>query len=109
MQNSYQEILTNYIRSRKCNYGEHDIHSLLEMLFLYYTKFNPLDSQQVQAVFAELEHLFQHLSPREVDMAFDKICELCIEHEHAAFREGFHVGVRLLMELEPFGAVDSSP
>ena len=109
MQNSYQAIINNYIHSRQCNYGDRDIHSMLEMLFFYYTEFNPLDSHQIQAIFVELEHLFQHLSPGEVDTAFDKICELCLEHERAAFREGFHVGVRLIMELESSGPSDSPP
>ena len=53
MKNDY-DFLKAHIETNPPNYGDSDIHSILEMLWNTYCQHNQLDSEQIKAAFAEL-------------------------------------------------------
>lgn len=69
------------------------------MIYQFYTEYNPIDNEEIQCQFRSLAHFFEHLSPEELDMVFDIICQLCSSHERLAFLEGLHVGAQLILGL----------
>lgn len=108
--NSYIEIIKTYLAANEPNYGGGDFRSLLEFLHWHYTESNPISNEKIKAGFQQVYAYFQHLNHKEVDAVFDAVNDLCYEHEYLAFREGIHIGIRLMTELsedqKPFLTID---
>ena len=98
MKNDY-DLLKAHIETEPPNYGESDIHSILEMLWNTYCQHNQLDSEQINAGFAELYQHMKDVAIPDMDGVIDTVCTLCWEHEKTGFVEGVKVGVRLEQEL----------
>lgn len=77
-----------------------DVQTMLDLIYQFYTEYHPIEGGRICSLFDNLESHFLHLSPREREILFDLVCELCCEHERLAFLEGLGVGARLVMELE---------
>lgn len=95
----YIERLRQELESDPPCYGYPEANSLLEMLYLWYVEWNPINSEQIRQNFLALEPYWRACTGREVDEAFDIVSRLCMEHEQLAFLEGLRVGVRLAAEL----------
>lgn len=80
-------------------YGYPDANSLLEMLYLWYAEWNPINSEQIRLDFRELGSYFCGCTERRIDEAMDIVTRLCKNHEQLAFLEGLRVGIRLANEL----------
>ena len=96
---SYFDILKAHIEANPPNYGDSDIHSILEMLWNTYCQHNQMDSGQIKNGFAELYSHIKHLPLSDVDGVIDIVCSLCWEHEKAGFVAGVKVGIHLGQEL----------
>ena len=97
--NPYIDQLKKYLAEREPDYGVSDVHSLLEMLWDFYTEFNPVDNERIREKTRELGAIFESLPLKEGDQLFYMLSDLCLEVERAAFLNGIHVGVRLAEEL----------
>ncbi len=97
--NLYISNLRTYLSKHQPNYGAPEISSLLEFLWQSYTTENPIDSDQIRALFDSLGPIHDALSVEDSDLLFQTICSLCIEHERVAFLEGLRIGARLTAEL----------
>lgn len=81
------------------SYGYAEADSLLKMLYMWYTEWNPINSELIRQGFCELEPYICSRSGKTNDEIIDMISLLCAEHEQVAFLEGVRVGVRLALEL----------
>lgn len=97
--NQYIEKLKAQFAENSPCYGYTDADSLLEMLYLWYTEWNPINSEAIQDSFRKLEWLFCTRTGKEYDNALNMITALCSQHEKLAFLEGIHVGFLLSEEL----------
>lgn len=95
----YIERLRQELNNDPPSYGYTEADSLLEMLYLWYVEWNPINSEQIRKDFLSLEPYWKGCSNRQVDEAFDIVSRLCQDHEQLAFLEGLRVGVRLASEL----------
>ena len=96
---TYYDTLKTHIEANPPNYGNSDIHSLLEMLWNTYCQHNQLDSVQIKDGFAELYNHMKSVAIPDMDGVIDTVCRLCWEHEKTGFVEGIKVGIRLFEEL----------
>ena len=55
--NPYIEKLKSYVAEQDPNFGGCDVHSLVELLYEWYTHFNPICSEQIHAAFKALDDL----------------------------------------------------
>lgn len=85
---SYFELLKKHIETNPPNYGESDIHSILEMLWNTYCQHNQLDSVHIKDGFAELYCHMKEVAIPDMDGVIDTVCALCWEHEKTGFVEG---------------------
>ena len=83
-----------------------DVDSMLELLYHFFTEYEPVENEELRRQFAELEHhLMESLaimgdSCREtVESLMTIVSSVCAECERAAFMEGVKVGARLILEL----------
>ena len=83
-----------------------DVDSLLELLYHFFTEYEPVENEELRRQFTDLEHhLMESLaimgdSCREtVESLITIVSSVCAECERAAFMEGVKVGVRLILEL----------
>ena len=95
----------NYLAEHPVDYHG-DVDSLLELLYHFFTEYEPVENEELRRQFAELEHqLMSSLgetgdSCREtVESLMTIVSSVCAECERAAFMEGVKVGVRLILEL----------
>ena len=86
------------------NHG--DVDSLLELLYHFFTEYEPVENEELRRQFAELEHqLMSSLAEtgnfcREtVESLMTIVSSVCAECERVAFMEGVKVGARLILEL----------
>ena len=98
--NPYIEKLKAQFAENPPCYGYMDANSLLEMLYLWYTEWNPINSKAIQHSFCKLEGLICTRTGKEYDNALDLITSLCAQHEKLAFLEGIRVGFQLSTELD---------
>ena len=98
MKNDY-DFLKAHIETNPPNYGESDIHSILEMLWNTYCQHNQLDSVQIKDGLTELYRHMKDIPIPDMNGVIDIVCSLCREHEKAGFAEGVKVGIRLEQEL----------
>lgn len=80
-------------------YGYKAANSLLEMLYMWYVEWNPINSDEIQKDFFALEPYWGCCTDRQKDDVFDIVSRLCQQHEQLAFLEGIRVGYRLANEL----------
>lgn len=95
----YFERLRQELERNPPNYGYPEAESLLEMLYMWYVEWNPINSEQIRKDFFSLEPYWQGCTQRQMDEAFDIVSRLCAQHEQLAFLEGLRVGARLVLEL----------
>lgn len=83
-----------------------DVDSLIDLLYCFFTEYEPVENEELRRQFAELEHqLMSSLgetgdSCREtVESLMTIVSSVCAECERAAFMEGIKVGARLILEL----------
>ena len=83
-----------------------DVDFMLELLYHFFTEYEPVENEELRRQFAELEHhLMESLaetgdSRREtVESLMTIVSSVCAECERAAFMEGVKVGARLILEL----------
>ena len=91
--------LKSYLQQLDRSYGDPDTNGILEMIYQFYTEYNPIDNEEIRHQFHTLERFFDHLTPEDNDIVFDTVCRLCSSHERLAFLEGVHVGAALVMDL----------
>lgn len=97
--NNYRDQLKEYLSSHTPDYGYPDLHSLLEMLWSYYSQCNPIDSEGIRTQLLTLQPVMDALPNELSNQLFDVVFRLYEEIERTAFLEGIHVGVRLVAEL----------
>jgi hypothetical protein len=95
----YIEKLKTYLAEHPPDYGDCDAHSVLEMLYTYYSQYNRLDTPQIKSDFESLYHQLTGKSLRELDNIIDTVTTLCWQHEQFGFVEGIKVGLLLAAEL----------
>lgn len=76
-----------------------DRETILESLYWLYTGSVPTDSKKLSAGYANLREQLNFLQPKEYDVVFDIVTELCTESEQIAFYTGVRFGAALMMEL----------
>ena len=94
----YIENLKTYLAENPPDYGDCDAHTVLEMLYTYYSQYNRMDTPQIKS---DIETLYQQLtdkSLREWDNIIDTVTTLCWQHENARFVEGIKVGLLIAIE-----------
>ena len=72
-----------------------DPEVLWELMYNVYRELNPLDSEEVRAVYRDIDRRLDRLSLREADEIWYQICGLCSAHEKDAFLYGVRVGILL--------------
>lgn len=95
----YVERLREALNSKEPCYGYRDAHSILEMLYMWYVEWNPINSEEIQKNFFSLEPYWKGCTERQMDDAFHIVSRLCQQHEQLAFLEGIRVGFQLFSEL----------
>jgi len=95
----YMERLQAELEKNPPNYGYQCANSLLEMLYMWYVEWNPINSAQIRRDFFMLEDYFSGGTDKKADHALDAVTRLCQQHEQLAFLEGLRVGFRLAQEL----------
>lgn len=93
------EDMKSYLVSQKPDYGNGDVHSLIDFLYWQYAAYNSTETAQIRESLEQLYQQIQHLTFQQQNGITDLLTELCIQYEKSAFQEGFHLGVRLMMEL----------
>jgi len=97
--NRYIECLNEYLEAQAPSYGDEDAHSLLEMLYSFYSSENPVFNAEIRHQFQALDDILGQLTLPENDAVFSLTAQLCYAHERQAFMDGIHVGMRLFTEL----------
>lgn len=90
------ETLKQHIREHPPNYG--DGESILDVLFWHYVENCPMDNEKVRSQFAALRVML-NLPPKDYDVVFYAVSDLCLEHGRLAFGEGLKFGIFLMQEL----------
>ncbi len=95
----------NYLAEYPVDYHG-DVDSLLELLYHFFTEYEPVENEELHRQFTELEHqLMSSLEETEdscretVESLMASVSSVCAECERAAFMEGVKVGARLILEL----------
>lgn len=101
--NQYIHKIRQYLSEQEPNYGKAGIQSLAEFLYWYYTNCNPLDKEEIDRSFHEINETMGHMSLQQQDVVIDKVNELCGEFEKYGFCQGFHIGMRLMLEERDWG------
>ena len=95
--NRYIQNLRSFLAEQHPSFGFDDAHSILEMLYYYYTQDNPIDSALIRCRFKELDDRLPHLTVKESDAIFSVIMGLCSEYERRHFCRAFRWGCACLM------------
>lgn len=95
----YMERLREDLDKKPPCYGYADADSLLDMLYMWYAEWNPINSEQIRKDFLALESYLAGCTDQKTDDALDIVTRLCGDHQRLAFLEGLRVGVRLACEL----------
>lgn len=95
----------NYLAEHPVDYNG-DVDSLIDLLYCFFTEYEPVENADVHRRFTELENqLMKSLeimgdSCREtVESLMTIVSSVCAECERAAFMESVKVGARLILEL----------
>ena len=93
--NAFNEYIAENHTTLKCP----DVATLLDMLFCCYSQRNCLNTVTIRENFQQLDDILDILPLRQQDQVIDLTCDLCVEYQREAFREGVSVGFRLYKEL----------
>ena len=96
----YITAFNNYINENKTKITCPNVESLLDMLFCCYSQRNCLNTATVRQHFGQLDDILDILPLQQADQVIDLTCDLCVEYQKDAFREGTLVGFRLYQELQ---------
>ena len=95
----------NYLAEHPVDYHG-DVDSLIDLLYCFFTEYEPVENADVHRHFTELENqLMKSLAIMEdscretVESLMTIVSSVCAECERAAFMEGVKVGARLILEL----------
>ena len=95
--NAYIEKLKQQLAQNPPDFG--GAESVIDLLYLIYTEFNPINNQEIRDGFERLRNHFPDMDLQDFDVIFVTVSELCTEHERLAFIEGFRLGITLSQEL----------
>ena len=93
------EKLKTYLAEHPPDYGDCDAHAVLEMLYIYYSQYNRMDTAEIKSDFETLYHQLNGKPLRELDSIIDTVTTLCWHHEKSGFTEGIKLGLILATEL----------
>ena len=91
--------LKTYIDTHPFDSGGSDCETVLDQLYQAYAESHESDPPEIQAGFAELETFLEKLPLDDNNAVFNLCCRISTEYERKAFKEGLHIGCRLLREL----------
>ena len=74
--------------------------SILDFLFYWYSAMAPVDDGRILKSEQALSPVFESLSVEDSDTLFDRISDLCLAYQRAAFLEGLRLGYHLSEELQ---------
>lgn len=74
--------------------------SILDFLFYWYSASAPVDDGRILQSEQALSPVFESLTVEHSDALFDRISDLCLSYQRAAFLEGLRTGYHLHAELE---------
>ena len=74
--------------------------SILDFLFYWYSATAPVDDGRILQSEQALTPVFEALSMEYSDTLFDRVSDLCLAYQRAAFLEGLRTGYHLRAELE---------
>ena len=97
---NYITAFNNYIAENNMAVKCPNVNSLLDMLFCCYNQRNCLNTATVRQHFQQLDDILDVLPLQQQDQVVDLTCDLCVEYQKDAFREGILVGFRLYQELQ---------
>ena len=95
----YIEKLKTHFTQNPPNYGDGDVHTILEMLYSHYAAFNRMDTAEIKKNFETLYHQLTGMPLKELDNIIDTVTTLCWHHEKSGFTEGIKLGILLATEL----------
>ena len=104
----HQQLLED-IRNLSPDYGDPDIHSLLEFLGINYLLCNPVNPEELSQVISSLESVFSRLSHRNARLIRHTLSEIASIYTRKAFQHGILVGAHLILELSEPHSADSTP
>lgn len=93
------EDLKNILAEYESRCGIDEPESILDFLWYCYSASSPLDDGLIRDAEEKLEPVFQELSFETSNILFDRISNLCMAYQRAAFLDGLTTGVRLSEEL----------
>lgn len=73
--------------------------SALKFLWNCYAETNPIDDGRISSADASMAEVLLRMEPGDADVVFDRISDLCLAYQRAAFLEGIQVGACLEREL----------
>lgn len=76
-----------------------DRETILETLYWLYAENPPTDCKKLREGYARLREQLNYLQPKEYDVIFDTVSDLCTESEQLAFYAGTQIGAALISEL----------
>lgn len=88
-----------YLDTHPVSKYDGDFDSLLDMIHYIFTACNPINTDIIQQDFKKLGGILQSLPFNEHDVFFNTVCDLCYQHEKAAFYQGISVGMHLMTEI----------
>lgn len=94
-----KKTLEQYLEDHVPDYGDADIHSVIDGIYWHYAENNPINNDAIKQCFLCLREILQNLSFEDYDCIITTVCKLCTEHEQVSFVAGFQTGARLMMEL----------
>ena len=97
---NYITALHNYITENQATDACPNMVSLLDILFCCYNQNNRLNTAAITQQFQQLDDIVRILPIQQQDKVIDLACDICVEHQRKAFREGVLVGFRLYEELQ---------
>ena len=74
--------------------------SLLDTLWIAYTKYHPIEATQIDNLFQSIQTEIHQLSRKKKNIICRYIADLCIIHERSAFLEGIRAGIQFSDELK---------
>ncbi len=76
-----------------------DRETILETLYWLYAENPPTDCKKLREGYARLREQLNFLQPKEYDVVFDTVSDICTESEQLAFSAGLRLVTELMIEL----------
>lgn len=97
----YIQSLKAHIAANPPSFGEGGAQSILDMLFVHYVEYNPLENDTVRQALSHLDDSLEPLPLAQCDQVNYLVSDICWELQRRAFSAGIQVGIRLAQELSP--------